>query len=53
MLRIPNHVFMLEETVVDPANKLLQLKSKNISLSQIMQMEETCTYKPHKDNSMW
>jgi hypothetical protein len=53
MLRIPGHVFMLEETVVDPSKQLLQLKSKNISLNQIMQMEEKCTYKPHNENLAW
>lgn len=35
---------VLERSVVDPVAKKLVLKSKNVTLSHIMTVEETCTY---------
>ncbi len=37
---------VLEHSIVDPKEQKLVLKSRNITLSHIMTVEETCTYEP-------
>ena len=37
-------VYCVEESVVDPKNKTMTLKSKNVTLSSLMEVEETCIY---------
>jgi len=37
-------VYCVEESVVDPRNKTMTLKSKNVTLSSLMEVEETCIY---------
>ncbi len=37
---------VLERSIVDPEAQKLVLKSKNITLSHIMTVEESCTYEP-------
>lgn len=40
----------LERTVVDPKNKFMQLRTKNITCNQILSFEEVCTYEPNKED---
>jgi len=40
----------VEETKVDPKNKIMKLYSRNITYDSIVKTEETCTYTPSKDD---
>eukprot|EP00026_Physarum_polycephalum_P016927 Phypoly_transcript_17977.p1 GENE.Phypoly_transcript_17977~~Phypoly_transcript_17977.p1 ORF type:complete len:204 (+),score=16.32 Phypoly_transcript_17977:131-742(+) len=48
-----NLFFFLEETTVDPRNKKMVLSSSNVSFSDIIKVEEVCTYTPHAENPTW
>jgi len=39
----------LEESVVDPRTRTLTVKSKNLTFSNFITVEETCSYKPATD----
>lgn len=39
---------MLEKSIVDRNNKVLMMKSQNLSYSSLLQVEELCTYAPDK-----
>jgi len=49
----PNLVYATETTVVDPVSKEMVIKSRNISGSSVVILEETCTYSQHPDNKSW
>jgi len=53
ILRIGNKVYMYEESVTDPSGNSMVLKTKNLCWNQILEWEETCTYKPHHENPSW
>lgn len=38
---------------MDPRNKKMVLSSSNVSFSEIIKVEEVCTYTPHPDNYNW
>eukprot|EP00392_Amoebophrya_sp_AT5.2_P011979 g12073.t1 len=40
----------LEETTVDYANKILELKSRNLGLLRFLRTEETCRFEVHPDS---
>jgi PRELI-like family len=40
------HMYCLEETVVDPRNQTMVLRSKNITGSSLLELEEVCKYVP-------
>lgn len=40
----------LEESVVDPKNRRLSIKSRNLTLSNIITVEESCLYTPSADS---
>ncbi|KAN0023792.1 hypothetical protein ACTFIV_008179 [Dictyostelium citrinum] len=42
-----------EETTVDPKNKIMTLKTKNLNFTNILGVDEVCTYEPHPDNEEW
>eukprot|EP01132_Coremiostelium_polycephalum_P001376 gene1376-1739_t len=48
-----NEVFFYEETTVDPKNQVMVLKTKNLSFTNILGVEEVCTYQPHPENKEW
>jgi len=45
--------FFYEETTVDPKNKVMVLKSKNLNFTNILGVEEVCTYTPDPSNKDW
>jgi len=45
--------YFVEETTVDPKNKKMVLTSQNHSFSDLITVEEVCTYTPHPENSSW
>jgi len=45
--------FFLEESVTDPQNERLVLSAKNITLNNLVEMEETCVYTRAVDNQDW
>jgi len=45
--------FFLEESVTDPQNERLVLSAKNITLNNLVEMEETCVYTRAVDNQEW
>ena len=40
-----------EESIVDPKNKTLTLRTKNLNLTSIATVDELCVYKPNRDDS--
>jgi len=50
---IPSQAYAAETCVVDPVSKEMVIKSRNITGSSIMTVEETCRYTQHKTNSDW
>lgn len=46
-------VCILEESVVNPLEKTLTTITRNLGLSYLMSVEETCVYKPHPENNVW
>lgn len=49
MLGTSSYVF--EETICDPQNKTLVLKSTNLSFRSVATVEETCVYSVHPENA--
>ncbi|KAF2077287.1 hypothetical protein CYY_001412 [Polysphondylium violaceum] len=45
--------FFYEETTVDPKNKVMVLKSQNLNFTNILGVEEVCTYTPDPNNKDW
>ncbi|KYQ89771.1 slowmo family protein [Tieghemostelium lacteum] len=45
--------FFFEETIVDPQNKKMVLTTKNLNFTNILGVEEVCTYTPHPENNEW
>ncbi|EFA82537.1 slowmo family protein [Heterostelium album PN500] len=48
-----NECFFYEETTVDPKTQTMVLKTKNLSFSNILGLEEVCTYTPDPSNAEW
>jgi len=44
-LGVSSHAYALESTVVNPVTKEMVVKSRNLTGSSLMVMEETCTYR--------
>lgn len=44
-----SNAMALEESVVDPRNRRLSIKSRNLTLSNIISVEESCVYTPSAD----
>jgi len=49
----PSNWYFIEEGRIDPVKQEMVLKTRNVSLSQIAKLRETCTYSPHPENSNW
>lgn len=45
--------FVFEESIVDPKKKTLTLRTRNISYSNLFQVQEECVYSPHASNAEW
>ncbi len=45
--------YFVEETTVDPRNKKMVLSSCNVSFSDLLTVEEVCTYTPNNENLQW
>jgi len=43
----------IEESTVDPINRVMVLKGKNLTFGNIISTEETCTYSVDPQNSNW
>ncbi|XP_076308170.1 preli-like isoform X2 [Tachypleus tridentatus] len=46
-------VFVVEESVVDPKNKIVTTYTRNIGMISLMVVEEKCVYRPSKENLRW
>jgi len=45
--------FFVEEASVDPKGQKMVLRSQNLSFSDLIKVEEVCTYTPHPENKSW
>jgi len=45
--------FCVEESEVDPVNKKMVLRGRNLTFSKFITVEETCTYTPSPENPEW
>jgi len=52
-LGIPTQVYATETTIVDPTSQEMIIKSRNLTGSSLMVIEETCTYSQHPENESW
>jgi len=52
-LGIPSMAYAAETTIVDPVSKQMIVKSRNITGSSLLVIEETCHYFPHPENDAW
>lgn len=46
-------VHVLEDSYVDPERQTLTTVTRNLGMTNLMTLEETCVYKPHPENSLW
>ncbi|KAG9511233.1 PRELI domain-containing protein 1, mitochondrial, partial [Fragariocoptes setiger] len=46
-------VHVLEDSCVDPKQETLTTITRNIAMTNLMTVEETCVYKPHPENKAW
>ena len=51
-LGVSNHLYALETSVVNPSTRQMVVRSRNLTGSSIMVMEETCTYTPNAANPL-
>mmetsp|Transcript_19127 Transcript_19127/g.31295 ORF Transcript_19127/g.31295 Transcript_19127/m.31295 type:complete len:179 (-) Transcript_19127:272-808(-) len=42
--------YFVEESTVDPRNRTMVMRSKNLSLNNLLELEETCTYSASLDD---
>jgi len=47
------NVHILEESVVDPLRQTLTTITRNLGMTNLMSVRETCIYKPHPENKFW
>lgn len=47
------NVKVLEESFVDPFRETLTTITRNLGMTNLMSVEETCVYKPHPQNKFW
>ncbi|XP_071948599.1 PRELI domain-containing protein 1, mitochondrial-like [Antedon mediterranea] len=47
------HVYIVEETVVDPIKKVMTSYTRNIGYTRFMVLEEKCVYKASSENKDW
>ena len=47
------NVQIIEESIVDPIKQTLTTITKNLGMTNLMSVEETCIYRPHPDNQIW
>lgn len=45
--------FVYEESIVNPKEKTMIVRSKNMSFADYLQVEEICTYKQDAGNNEW
>lgn len=46
-------VHIIEESFVDPIKQTLTTITRNLGMTNLMSVEETCVYKPHPKNQVW
>jgi hypothetical protein len=51
--RLPSETYMLEESIVDPVRRTMEMRTRNITLKQILEVEEVCIYSESGSNSSW
>jgi hypothetical protein len=45
--------FFVEESTIDPVNKVMVMRTTNHTFSSLIQVHETCTYTPSPENPEW
>jgi len=50
---VPVRWYSYEVASVSPDKQELVVRTRNVSLSSYLSYDETCTYKPHPENSSW
>jgi len=50
---VSNRIFCYETTVVNAERQEMVVKSRNLTMSSVMLIEETCAYKSHPSNANW
>jgi hypothetical protein len=50
---LPAETYMLEESVVDPVRRTMEMKTRNITLKQLLEVQEVCVYREAGSNTSW
>jgi len=50
---LPAETYMLEESVVDPVRRTMEMTTRNITLKQILEVQEVCVYREAGNNTSW
>ena len=50
---LPAETYMLEESVVDPVRRTMEMKTRNITLKQLLEVQEVCVYREAGGNTSW
>ena len=50
---LPDETHMLEESVVDPVRRTMEMRTRNITLKQVLEVEEVCVYREAGSNASW
>jgi hypothetical protein len=50
---LPAETYMLEESVVDPVGRTMKMTTRNITLKQVLEVEEVCVYREAGSNTSW
>lgn len=48
-----NKVHIIEDSIVDPIRHTLTTITRNLGMTNLLSVEETCVYKHHPENKLW
>eukprot|EP01130_Rhizamoeba_saxonica_P000995 TRINITY_DN10871_c0_g1_i1.p1 TRINITY_DN10871_c0_g1~~TRINITY_DN10871_c0_g1_i1.p1 ORF type:complete len:204 (-),score=32.05 TRINITY_DN10871_c0_g1_i1:25-636(-) len=53
IINCPEHLYFVEESIINLKEQSFVLETKNLSLTNIFNLEEKCIYKPNALNTNW
>jgi len=50
---LPAETYMLEESIVDPVRRTMEMTTRNITLKNVLEVQEVCVYREAGSNTSW
>ena len=50
---LPAETYMLEESIVDPVRRTMEMTTRNITLKNVLEVQELCVYREAGNNTSW